>query len=61
MAVYVTNVNGDWWQFSEGQPLFVLDTDELPEQLLDEIADNIGEDKFENVIMEYGRQVSHWL
>ncbi len=61
MAVYVTNVNGDWWYCSEGQPLFVLDTDELPEQLLDEIADNIGEDKFENVIMEYGRQVSHWL
>lgn len=58
MAIYISNINGDWWQFHEGHPLFVLDTNELPEQVLAEIADGIEEDKFENIIMEYGREMA---
>ena len=58
MAIYISNINGDWWQFHEGHPLFVLDTNELPEQALAEIADDIEGDKFENIIMEYGREMA---
>lgn len=58
MAIYISNINGDWWQFHEGHPLFVLDTNELPEEVLAEISDGIEEDKFENIIMEYGREMA---
>jgi hypothetical protein len=57
MAIYVANVNGDWWEYHSSHPLFVLDTDELSEADLAIIGDEIGEDKFENLIMQYGREV----
>lgn len=57
MAIYVANVNGDWWEYQAHHPLFVLDTDELSEADLAIIGDDIGEDKFEYLIMQYGREV----
>lgn len=58
MAIYISNINGDWWQFHEGHPLFVLDTNEVPETVLEEVYEALEGDKFEDVIMEYGREMA---
>ena len=60
MTIYVSNVNGDWWTFEPGQPLFVLDTAALTEQdMRDILEDHEGfeNDKFEDVIIGYGKKV----
>jgi RNA recognition motif-containing protein len=61
MAIYISNVNGDWWKHEHNFPLFVLNTDDLTEEQLRDIFDEVGElegDKFEHVIEEYGKQVT---
>jgi hypothetical protein len=61
MAIYIANVNGDWWEYHPEHPLYVLDTDNLNDVQISEIEDNwgsIGADKFEQVIMQYGETVS---
>ena len=58
MAIYVCNVKGDWWEYQAHHPLFVLDTDKLSKEDLAIIGDDIGEDKFEYLIMQYGREVT---
>lgn len=61
MTIYVANVNGDWWELTPSQPIFVLDTDELTEEQFRDILDEYGElegDKFEDAIQEYGRETT---
>jgi hypothetical protein len=61
MTVYVANVNGDWWTYNEGQPLFIMDTANLTESEMREILEDhegFENDKFEDVIMAYGKQVT---
>lgn len=61
MTVYIANVNGDWWQYDPTHPIYVLDTDKLTQGQFDDIMDEVGElegDKFEDVIQQYGKQVT---
>lgn len=58
--IYIANVNGDWWSYDSRDPLFILDTDELDAVQMSEIIDEydgLENDKFENVIHEFGRTV----
>jgi len=57
MAIFMANVNGDWWEYTENQPLYVLDTDTLTEEQKADVRESLDSDKFEYVIMEYGRKV----
>jgi hypothetical protein len=62
MAIYLANVNGDWWATNAEQPLFVLDTDKLSPEMISRIEDYTGldfadvveQDKFEEIIVEFG-------
>ena len=37
MAIYyVSNENGDWWRFDPQHSLYILDTDDLPEDVAKE-------------------------
>jgi hypothetical protein len=61
MTKYIANVNGDWWEHTPDSPLFILDTDDLTAGQFDAIMEDVGElegDKFEDVIREYGKQVT---
>jgi len=61
MTVYIANVNGDWWEHQSNFPLYVLDTKNLTQGEFDAIMEDVGElegDKFEDVIREYGKQVT---
>ena len=61
MTIYIANVNGDWWQYDPTHPIYVFDTDKLTQGQFDDIMDDVGElegDKFEDVIREYGQQVT---
>ena len=61
MTVYIANVNGDWWTYHPEHPLTILDTADLTTEQLRDIFDEHGElegDKFEDVIREYGKQVT---
>jgi len=55
--IYLSNVNGDWWELSSNQILYVLDTDKLSQEQVDEIEEEWGgfeNDKFEDVIHWFG-------
>lgn len=58
MARFIANVNGDWWEFTDKQPLYFLDTDTLTEEQRKDVSESLDADKFEYVIMEYGRKVT---
>lgn len=60
MTIYLTNINGDWWEYDSRHPLYVLDTDDLSAVQLSEIVDEHGgleNDKFEDVIHEFGKPI----
>jgi len=60
MAIYISNVNGDWWEFHSSHPLYILDTDNLNSDQIAEINEEwggFGNDKFEDVIREFGNEV----
>lgn len=60
MTIYITNVNGDWWEYDSRDPLYILDTDDLSAVQLSEIIDEhdgLENDKFENVIHEFGKPI----
>jgi hypothetical protein len=60
MTIYISNVNGDWWEYDSRAPLYILDTDELNAVQLAEIEEEhygLENDKFEQVIMEFGKTV----
>jgi len=60
MTIYVSTGNGDWLELPHSRLiLHVLDTDDLVEEELAEIELQWGgleNDKFEDVICEYGYQ-----
>lgn len=61
MTKYISNVNGDWWEYHPEQPIFILDTADLTAEQLSAIIDEHGgfeEDKFEDVITQYGKQAT---
>ena len=65
MAKYVANVNGDWWQYHNEHPVYVLDTDNLSPDLIERIEDYTGmdfaevleQDGFDEIITEFGTKV----
>ena len=59
MTIYISNVNGDWWEY-ENSPLFILDTQKLTPEEISEIEDEGGfeGDKFEYIIQDYGTELS---
>lgn len=36
MALFIANENGDWWGFDPKDALYILDTDNLPEEIAKE-------------------------
>jgi hypothetical protein len=64
MPIFMANVNGDWWEFEEGQALFVLNTDNLSIEKLAEIEEEYGPidgsedypEKLHRAIWEHGHQ-----
>ena len=33
MAIFIANENGDWWEYQPNSVMYVLDTDDLPEDV----------------------------
>ena len=67
MAMFIANENGDWWQFRPEDVLYILNTDDLPEEIAKEwgYLDEDGEPNPDNenwaddsLIWEYGSMVS---
>lgn len=65
MAIYIANENGDWWEFTPDECLYVLDTEKLTADQKEYLEDdydieesNLNElvdlDKFEKLIWEIG-------
>jgi hypothetical protein len=50
--LYIANQNGDWWMITPESVLYVLRPDEIPTDSSD------GDDKFEDVIMENGTEIT---
>jgi hypothetical protein len=57
MATYIANINGDWWEYFPEHPIYVLNTDNLSEDEIDDV-EIIGSDGFEAIVMTYGEEVS---
>lgn len=59
MAMFIANENGDWWSFDPKNALYILDTDDLPEEVAEEWRDENGEIDWtdEQTIWEYGKMV----
>ena len=60
MAIFIANENGDWWEYQPNSVMYVLDTDDLPEDVADEWRDEDGEITWtdEQTVWEYGKMVS---
>ncbi len=57
MAIFIQNVNGDWWEYRPGQALYILNTDDLPAEEQEDWETN---GQMEGVwIAEYGKEVIH--
>ncbi len=62
MAIYLANENGDWWEYKPNQALWILNTDDLSAEQLQDITENWGPidgsedlpEKLERVIWKYG-------
>ena len=63
MAIFIANENGDWWEYQPKSVMYVLDTDDLPEEVAEEWRDEDGEISWadEDLIQEYGKMVSQDL
>jgi hypothetical protein len=59
MPMFIANENGDWWRFEPKDVLYILDTDELPEEVAADWRDENGEIDWtdEHTIWEYGKTV----
>lgn len=59
MPMFIANENGDWWRFEPKDVLYILDTDELPEEVANDWKDENGEIDWtdEQTIWEYGKSV----
>jgi hypothetical protein len=64
MAIYASNENGDWWEVTPDQVIYILDTDTLSDYdknyILETWGDIPSDDKFERVIEEYGTAIVDW-
>lgn len=60
MALFIANENGDWWEFRPGDNLYILDTDDLPEEVAKEWQDESTGEFWadEQLIWEYGKDIS---
>ena len=67
MAMFIANENGDWWHFRPEDVLYILNTDDLPEEVAKEwgYLDENGEPNpdsenwaDDSLIWEYGSIVS---
>ena len=60
MAIFIANENGDWWEYQPNSVMYVLDTDDLPDEVADEWRDEDGEITWtdEQTVWEYGKKVS---
>lgn len=60
MAIFIANENGDWWEYQPNSVMYVLDTDDLPDEVADEWRDEDGEITWtdEQTVWEYGKMVS---
>lgn len=60
MAIFIANENGDWWEYQPNSVMYVLDTDDLPEDVANEWRDEDGEITWtdEQTVWEYGKMVS---
>ena len=66
MALWIANENGDWWAFDPKDAFYILDTDDLPEEIAKEWG-YLNEDGTPNkdnddwaddsLIWEYGKTV----
>ena len=63
MAIFIANENGDWWEYQPKSVMYVLDTDDLPEEIANEWRDEDGEITWtdEQLVWEYGKMVSQDL
>jgi len=60
MTIYISTGQGDWWTYDKDDSFMVLNTDDLNHVQRAEIEEEWGgleNDKFEQVIAEYGYQV----
>jgi hypothetical protein len=57
--IFIANENGDWWTHEPNRVLYVLDTDDLPEDVAAEWRNEDGSIDWtdEDVIREYGKMV----
>lgn len=51
MTIYMANENGDWWVYDINSPLYVLRSEDIPDDIDKE---SIEGDKFEDIIQEHG-------
>jgi len=60
MAIFIANQNGDWWEYDPKDVLYVLDTDDLPEEVAEEWREEDGRITWTDwdVVYEYGKTVS---
>ena len=60
MAIFIANENGDWWEYQPNSVMYVLDTDDLPEDVAKEWEDEDGQITWtdEQTVWEYGKMVS---
>lgn len=58
MTIYIANANGDWWEYTEGQMLYVVDDSYKVFQNAMIAEDAAPEhDKFEQFIWKYGKMI----
>ena len=36
--IYIMNENGDWWEYTPEQKLYVLDTKNIPQEYMEDLA-----------------------
>lgn len=60
MAIFIANENGDWWEYQPNSVMYVLDTDDLPEDVAEDWRDEDGQITWtdEQTVWEYGKMVS---
>jgi hypothetical protein len=58
MAIYIANMNGDWWEhIPNSDSIWILDTESLTDAQLEMVEDGFNSDKFADTITELGNRV----
>lgn len=60
MAIYLMNENGDWWEYQPNQKLFVLNSENIPEEYLEELAipESWGFEPDEGMFEQFGTPIT---